>query len=120
MSSNSDTNNSAPARGNVNPKSLPKQVKDAVQAANDAERAREFRCPASAPGEFIALGFNQRLRIQPHVLLHALDLPAFFKFQLRLSGEDARRVQQQFEVDETVSRVVSYLYLERCAPLSED
>ena len=47
-------------------------VRQAVEAATQAEQLRDSLCVSSSPGQCFILSFGRDLDIQPHVLLHAL------------------------------------------------
>ena len=47
-------------------------VRQAVEAATQAEQLRDSLCVSSSPGQCFVLSFGKDLDIQPHVLLHAL------------------------------------------------
>ena len=76
-----------------------------------ADRAREYRCLASSPGEFLALTFRMLL-IQPQVLLHTLALPRAFKFSLNSMASEAgmaarnKFVEQSLVMDEKLKLVI--------------
>jgi len=65
-SSNNNSSNPVAAGGNFDIGTI---IKTAVHDAREAEKARELRSLASAPGEFIVLGCTRELKIQLHVLL---------------------------------------------------
>jgi len=83
----SNPSNPVAAGGNFD---IGTMIKTAVHDAREAERARELRGRDSAPGEFILLECNCELKIQAHVLLHALDLPKEFWFKLHPQTDGPR------------------------------
>jgi len=97
------------------------RVRAALDAANEADRAREYRCLASSPGEFLALAFKT-LQIQPQILLHTLGLHPDFRFSINrmtnLAGEVARnKFMEQILVS---NERVKLVFMDLRAPADDD
>jgi len=94
-------------------------IKTELQAAGEAEKARELRSNSSAPGEFFVLECPPRkMKLQLHVLLHALDLPKDFWFKVHPQTDGPRdpRLHWLATVDlDSPHNIV----LELTAPLSD-
>jgi len=95
-------------------------IKTAVQAAGEAEKARELRNLASAPGEFIVLEVPRReMMLQLHVVLYALDLPKDFWFKLHPQTDGHRDPQLHWLSTVNLNSPLN-IVLELLAPLSDD
>ena len=72
------------------------KAKEAVLAADLADKERDRRCVGESPQECLALTFD-KLSIQPKLLLHALDLPSSFKCSLNTMASEwaALRVRDE-------------------------
>ena len=73
------------------------KAKEAVRAADLADKDRERRCVADSPRVCWVLTFH-KLTILPKVLIHSLDLPSSFKFSLNsMSSEWATfRIRDEY------------------------
>jgi len=97
------------------------RVRAALDAANEADRAREHRCLASSPGEFLALAFKM-LQLQPQVLLYTLDLPSDFRFCInRMANRDGEAARNQFmEQSLAKDQRVKLVFMDLRAPADEE